>query len=78
MLLSYAQIISAEKTYHEQLSIAEITNSDFEQAPMMDKCDPRHDKYIACFMIYRRNVIHKGVSCSVATIKTKKLFNLSN
>ena len=28
----YAQINSAEKAYHEKLSIAEITNSDFEQA----------------------------------------------
>ena len=53
MLLSYAQIISAEKTYHEQLSIAEITNSDFEPASIMDKYDPRHDKYLACCLIYR-------------------------
>ena len=52
MLLSYSQIISAEKAFHEQLSIAEITNSDFEPASMMDKCDPRHDNYIVCCMIY--------------------------
>ena len=32
VLPSYAQIISAEKAYHEKLSITEITNSDFEQA----------------------------------------------
>ena len=50
VLLFYAQIISAEKAYHEKLSIAEITNSDFEPA---DKCDPRHNKYLACCMIYR-------------------------
>ena len=50
VLSSYAQIISAEKAYHEQLSIAEITNSDLEPA---DKCDPRQDKYLACCMIYR-------------------------
>merc|ERR1711890_132872 len=30
MLTSYAPIISAEKAYHEQLSVAEITNSVFE------------------------------------------------
>ena len=53
VLPSYAQIISAEKAYHEKLSIAEITNSDFEPASIMDKCDPRHDKYWACCMIYR-------------------------
>ena len=42
MLTSYAPIISAEKAYHEQLSVAEITNSVFEPACMMVKCDPRH------------------------------------
>ena len=39
VLPSYAQIISAEKAYHEKLSIAEITNFDFEPASIMDKCD---------------------------------------
>ena len=37
VLPSYAQVNSAEKAYHEQLSITEITNSDFEPASMMDK-----------------------------------------
>jgi tubulin alpha len=33
MLLSYAPIISAEKAYHSQLSVAEITNNScFEPA----------------------------------------------
>lgn len=48
MLSSYAPVISAEKAYHEQLSVAEITNSAFEPASMMAKCDPRHGKYMAC------------------------------
>merc|ERR1712124_35277 len=51
MLTSYAPIISAEKAYHEQLSVAEITNSVFEPAAMMVKCDPRHGKYMACCMV---------------------------
>merc|ERR1711899_501919 len=38
MLSSYAPVISAEKAYHEQLSVAEITNSSFEPASMMAKC----------------------------------------
>ena len=53
MLSSYAPVISAEKAYHEQLSVAEITNSVFEPASMMVKCDPRHGKYMACCMMYR-------------------------
>jgi tubulin alpha len=42
MLSSYAPVISAEKAYHEQLSVAEITNSVYEPSSMMAKCDPRH------------------------------------
>merc|ERR1712032_1190053 len=44
MLSSCAPIISAEKAYHEQLSVAEITMSFFEPASMFVKCDPRHGK----------------------------------
>ncbi|BBN05271.1 tubulin alpha [Marchantia polymorpha subsp. ruderalis] len=42
MLSSYAPVVSAEKAYHEQLSVGEITNSAFEPSSMMAKCDPRH------------------------------------
>merc|ERR1712194_948709 len=37
MLSSYAPFISGEKAYHEQLSVAEITNSSFEPASIMAK-----------------------------------------
>merc|ERR1711865_1080388 len=72
MLTSYAPVISAEKAYHEQLSVAEITNSAFEPASSMCKCDPRHGKYMACCLMYRGDVVPKDVNASVATIKTKR------
>merc|ERR1712167_247355 len=72
MLSSYAPVISAEKAYHEQLSVAEITNAAFEPAAMMAKCDPRHGKYMACCLMYRGDVVPKDVNASVATIKTKR------
>merc|ERR1712136_104541 len=72
MLCSYAPIISAEKAYHEQLSVAEITISVFEPASMMVKCDPRHGKYMACCLMYRGDVVPKDVNAAVATIKTKR------
>ena len=65
-------IRTAEKAYHEQLSVAEITNSVFEPATMMVKCDPRHGKYMACCMMYRGDVVPKDVNAAVATIKTKR------
>ncbi|KAK8283035.1 hypothetical protein V6Z12_D08G066600 [Gossypium hirsutum] len=71
MLSSYAPVISAEKAYHEQLSVAEITSSAFEPASMMAKCNPRHGKYMACCLMYRGDVVPKDVNAALATIKTK-------
>ena len=72
MLTSYAPVISREKAYHENLSIAEITNSVFEPGNMMTKCDPRHGKYMACCLMYRGDVVPKDVSAAVASIKTRR------
>ncbi|XP_066392255.1 tubulin alpha-1 chain-like [Miscanthus floridulus] len=72
MLSSYAPVLSAEKAYNEQLSVAKITNSAFEPSSMMAKCDPRHGKYMACCLMYRGDVVPKDVNAAVATIKTKR------
>jgi len=71
-LVTYAPIISTEKSYHEQLTVAEVTNACFEPANQMVKCDPRHGKYMACCLLYRGDVVPKDVNAAIATIKTKR------
>ena len=71
-LVSYAPIISAEKAFHEQLSVSEMTTSCFEPANQMVVCDPRHGKYMACCLLYRGDVVPKDVNAAIAMIKTRR------
>ncbi|VDQ00613.1 unnamed protein product [Trichobilharzia regenti] len=54
-----------------RLTVTEITNSCFEPANQLVKCDPRHGKYMACCLLYRGDVVPKEVNTSIATIKSK-------
>ncbi|EPY83289.1 Tubulin alpha-6 chain isoform 1-like protein [Camelus ferus] len=70
-LATYASVIAAEKAYHEQLTVAKITNACFEPPKQMVKCDPCHGKYMACCLLYCGDGVPKDVNAAIATIKTK-------
>lgn len=73
MLSAYAPIVSSDKAFHEELSVAEITSSVFEPNASFAKCDPRSGRYIAVSLNYRgADIFPKDVNAAVASIKMKK------
>uniref|UniRef100_A0A915DUP5 Tubulin alpha chain n=1 Tax=Ditylenchus dipsaci TaxID=166011 RepID=A0A915DUP5_9BILA len=75
-LATYAPIISSDRAYHEQLSVAEITSMCFEPGNQMVKCDPRNGKFMACCLLFRGDVVPKDVNSAIATIKPGSRYNL--
>ncbi|KAB0794494.1 hypothetical protein PPYR_05458 [Photinus pyralis] len=71
-LVTYAPVTTAEKAYHEQLTVKQITYACFEPCNQMVKCDPRHGRYMACCMLYRGDVVPKDVNAAISIIKGKR------
>uniref|UniRef100_A0AC35TH69 Tubulin alpha chain n=1 Tax=Rhabditophanes sp. KR3021 TaxID=114890 RepID=A0AC35TH69_9BILA len=71
-LTTYAPIISADKAFHEALSVQEITSQVFEPGSAMVKCEPRNGKFMSCCLLFRGAVTHKEVNTAIAAIKTKR------
>ncbi|ODM86939.1 Tubulin alpha-1 chain [Orchesella cincta] len=53
-LSTYAPIISAEKSFHEDFSVAQITKACFTPSNQMVKCDPKAGNNMACCMPLQR------------------------
>ncbi|XP_059143524.1 tubulin alpha-1 chain-like [Physella acuta] len=71
-LVTYAPFISAEKAYHEQLTVGQLTSACFEPANQMVKCNPTHGLYMACTILYRGDIVPGDVNTAISSIKSKR------
>lgn len=71
-LISYAPLHSKRKTFHEHLTVSDITNSCFDVSNQLVKCDTRSGKYMSCCLLYRGDVAPKDVNYSISDLKNKK------
>lgn len=71
-LVSYAPVITADKSFHEQHSISDLTNSCFEPKNQMIVCDPTLGKYMSVCLLYRGDIVPKDINSSILAIKAKQ------
>uniref|UniRef100_A0AC34G1X7 Tubulin alpha chain n=1 Tax=Panagrolaimus sp. ES5 TaxID=591445 RepID=A0AC34G1X7_9BILA len=71
-LTTYAPIISADKSFHEQMSVADITNKCFELDSQLVKCDPKKGKFMSCCLLYRGDVVPRDVNNAISVIKLNR------
>ena len=71
-VVTYAPLISSEKAYHEEITVASITTSCFEPGNQMVVCDPLRGKYMACCLLYRGDIVPADVTAAIAAIKAKR------
>lgn len=71
-LTSFAPLLSRSKSFHEHVSVGDITTSCFDPSNQLVRCDLRKGKYMACCLLYRGDVAPKDVNVSIANVKNKK------
>ncbi|XP_044011031.1 tubulin alpha-3 chain-like [Aphidius gifuensis] len=71
-LVTYAPVLSSDKSGYEKSSCMDITAACFEPNHQMVNCDPRKGKYMAVCMLYRGDVVPKDVNAAISMIKKQK------
>lgn len=74
-LLSYAPFASVQRSAHQRPPIVDLTAACFEPGNQLFKLDNKeytNDKYIACCMLYRGDVVSKDINQAIQQIRVTK------
>lgn len=77
-LVSYAPIISAEKSSFEQFTVKELTQSCFTPGNQMISCDPRNGLYMASCLLYRGEIPTGDVMTAIRSLKMNRKIEFVN
>ncbi|KAJ5521143.1 Tubulin [Penicillium fimorum] len=75
-LISYAPVISSQRSSHESFKIQDLTSQCFEPNNQMVNCDPRKGKYMAVALLYKGDVVPHDCTMAVHALKTRGTFSL--
>ncbi|KMU92079.1 tubulin alpha chain [Coccidioides immitis H538.4] len=75
-LISYAPVVSSNRSSHESFKVHDLTFQCFEPNNQMVVCDPRNGKYMAVALLYRGDVVPRDCNAAIASLKAKTSFNL--
>ncbi|KAJ5217997.1 tubulin subunit [Penicillium cinerascens] len=75
-LISYAPVISRNRSSHESFKVQDLTTQCAEAENQMVVCDPRKGKYMAVTLMYRGDVVASDCTQAVTALKAKPSFNL--
>lgn len=70
LMSSLAPLVPAEKAYHNDFSVNQITTSAFDPDSTLASCDPRQGKYLKTFMMYRGDVNENQIKQAESIINT--------
>ncbi|KAL4920775.1 Tubulin/FtsZ, GTPase domain-containing protein [Aspergillus aurantiobrunneus] len=75
-LISYAPVISSNRSSHESFKVHDLTLQCAEPNNQMVVCDPRNGKYMAVALLYRGDCVPRDCTQAIASLKAKASFNL--
>ncbi|KAJ5238249.1 hypothetical protein N7489_008340 [Penicillium chrysogenum] len=75
-LISYAPVISSQRSSHESFKVQDLTFQCFEPNNQMVNCDPRKGKYMAVALLYKGDVVPHDCNKAVHALKTRGTFSL--